>query len=107
MRVSSALSMLYAASDSKLPILLRTGAAVNRVSYSNPKFDALCDQADRETNTDKRLALYQQADRLAMSEAPLLPLVYPVAAEIVKPYEKDRATNLMGSLAHRKTFIKR
>jgi ABC-type transport system substrate-binding protein len=88
-----------------LPTLLRTGAAVNRVSYSNPQFDALCDQADRETDASKRIALYQQADRLAMSEAPLLPLVYPKAAELVQPYVKGREMNLMGSLPHRKTYI--
>jgi len=90
-----------------LPTLLRTGAAVNRVSYSNPRFDTLCDRADRETDPAKRIALCQQADRLAMSEAPLLPLVYPKSAELVKPYVKGREVNLMGSLPHRKTYLQR
>lgn len=95
----------YLDPENFLPTLLRTGAAVNRVSYSSPQFDALCDQADKEFNAAKRIALYQQADRLAMSEAPLLPLVYPKAAELVKRYVNGREVNLMGSLPHRKTFI--
>jgi ABC-type transport system substrate-binding protein len=90
-----------------LPTLLRTGASVNRVSYSNPRFDALCDQADRELDQKKRIALYQEADRLAMSEAPLLPLIYRSSAELVKPYVRDREVNLMGSLPHRKTYLQR
>ncbi len=88
-----------------LPTLLRTGAAVNRVSYSNLRFDALCDQADREHDPSKRIALYQQADRLAMSEAALLPLAYPKAAMLIKPYVKGLSMNLMSLLPHRKTSI--
>jgi ABC-type oligopeptide transport system substrate-binding subunit len=90
-----------------LSTLLRTGAAVNRVSYSNLQFDSLCDQADRETDMAKRIPLYQQADRLAMSEVALLPTVYPQSAELVKPYVKDREINLMGSLPNRKTDIQK
>jgi oligopeptide transport system substrate-binding protein len=90
-----------------LTTLLRTGAAVNRVSYSNPQFDALCDAADTESDPAKRIELYKQADKLAMSEAPLLPLVYPNNAVLIKPYVKDFPVNLMGSLPQRKTRIQR
>lgn len=90
-----------------LPTLLHTGAAVNRVVYHNPEFDRLCDEADTSSDPQKRIALYRQADQLAMSEAPLLPIVYNNRPVLIKPYVHDFKSNLMNFLPHRETYIQR
>jgi oligopeptide transport system substrate-binding protein len=55
---------------------LRTGVGNNNGHYSNAEFDKLVDQADVETDQVKRLALYQQAEQIALQEVGWLPLYY-------------------------------
>ncbi|HEX9028269.1 MAG TPA: peptide ABC transporter substrate-binding protein [Anaerolineales bacterium] len=55
---------------------LRTGVGNNNGHYSNPQFDKLVDQADVETDSAKRLQLYQQAEQIALTEVGWLPLYY-------------------------------
>ncbi len=79
-------------------ILLHTNGGENHTLYSNPKFDALCDQADVEQNPAKRSQLYRQAARIAADEVPLIPLYYQKDIELVKPYVKNLDDGLMGHL---------
>ncbi len=55
---------------------LRTGVGNNNGHYSNSQFDQLTDQADVETDQAKRLQLYQQAEKIALTEVGWLPLYY-------------------------------
>ncbi|HEU0114249.1 MAG TPA: ABC transporter substrate-binding protein [Thermomicrobiales bacterium] len=45
------------------------GTQGNRSRYSNPKVDALCDQAARETDWNKRAALYEQLQKIVADDA--------------------------------------
>src|SRR2546430_8896849 len=51
-------------------LMLRTGAKENTIGYSNPEFDRLCDAADVEPDSTKRMDLYRQAQRIAVDDAP-------------------------------------
>lgn len=82
-------------------ILLHTNGGENHTSYSNPKFDALCDKADVERDPETRRKLYRQAARIAADEVPLIPLYYQKDIELVKPYVKNLDDGLMGHLPYK------
>lgn len=50
------------------------GSAGNRARYSNPKFDALVEEARSELDVDKRKELYKQAQLILQEETPLVVL---------------------------------
>jgi oligopeptide transport system substrate-binding protein len=52
------------------------GAGGNVSFYSNPKFDALVDQAHREQDESKRNALYTEADAIEFNDAPIVYLFF-------------------------------
>lgn len=91
-----------------LSTLLRTGAKLNHVAYGNPEFDRLCDQADAESDSNKRAELYRQVDRIAMRDVAVLPLVFYNQPMLVKPQVKDYRSNLMlFFLPHTRTRIEK
>lgn len=90
-----------------LSVMLRTGAQENRVGYSNPKFDALCDEADRTTDSERRIQLYRQAEKLVVEEAPWVPIYYQKDVELIKPYVSGVRDTLLGHLPHAKTDVAR
>jgi ABC-type transport system substrate-binding protein len=47
----------------------RTGKSGNVEKYSNPEVDALIDQADSEPDSEKRLGLYTQIDKIISEDA--------------------------------------
>jgi oligopeptide transport system substrate-binding protein len=71
--------------DNWLPDLFTTGTPNNFNGYSNSSFDALMQQAAAETDNDKRLALYDQAHKLVIDDAGIVPLYNPVTHVLVKP----------------------
>ncbi|HET9884348.1 MAG TPA: ABC transporter substrate-binding protein [Candidatus Binatia bacterium] len=67
-----------------------------RIQYKNPEFDKLIDEEQKTGDPKKRVALLQQAGRILMEDAPLVPLytlaeIYGAARNIVwkaRPDEK-------------------
>jgi peptide/nickel transport system substrate-binding protein len=67
-----------------------------RIQYKNPEFDKLIDEEQKTGDPKKRVALLQQAGRILMEDAPLVPLytlaeLYGAARNIVwkaRPDEK-------------------
>jgi peptide/nickel transport system substrate-binding protein len=52
----------------------------NYTHFKNNSFDALYEQAFKETDNVKRYALYQKMDRIIIDEAPIIPLFYDKVA---------------------------
>lgn len=52
----------------------KTGGPQNYSNWSEPRFDALMPQIDRETDTAKRKALVRQAEMIMEENPPLLPI---------------------------------
>ena len=52
--------------------------STNRTAYSNPAVDALLNQAAHETDEAARAALYLDAQKLILADAPWQPLYNPV-----------------------------
>ncbi|MCC7164697.1 MAG: peptide ABC transporter substrate-binding protein [Anaerolineae bacterium] len=60
----------------------------NWSGYHNPEVDALLDQAGIETDLEKRIGLYQQAEEKILADAPVLPITYGRDYWLTKPYVK-------------------
>ncbi len=58
----------YPDPDNWLPELFGTKGGNNDIRYSNPKVDALFTQASTELNNEKRLALYDQAQKMIIDD---------------------------------------
>ncbi|HET8789771.1 MAG TPA: peptide ABC transporter substrate-binding protein [Modicisalibacter sp.] len=65
--------------------LLYTGVGNNYGGYSNPEFDKLLDKAAVTQDAEKREALLEKAEQLAMNDYALIPLLYYVARNLVDP----------------------
>jgi peptide/nickel transport system substrate-binding protein/oligopeptide transport system substrate-binding protein len=59
--------------DYLTPMFKSTGDA-NFSSYANPKLDQLLSQGDAQSDQAKAIAIYQQAEDLALEDMPLIPL---------------------------------
>ena len=80
-------------------------APPNYTRYNNPAFDEVFEKAIRETNDSLRYKLYQQADRIVMEDAPVVPLWYDKAVRLVQPYVKDFKPNPLNLLELRKVKL--
>lgn len=72
-----------------LEVLFYSSSSQNQGGYSNPKVDALLDQARGAKEPKERLALYQQAEQLILEDAAWIPLYFSVENWLVKPYVQD------------------
>ena len=61
---------------------------MNHTHYSNPDVDQLLEKARLETDTRRRMRLYQRAEELVMEDAPWVPLWHGVDYVLTKPYVK-------------------
>jgi oligopeptide transport system substrate-binding protein len=75
--------------DNWLPDLFTSGALNNHAGYSNAKFDDLMRKAAAETENAKRLALYDEAHKLMIDDAGVVPLYNPVTHVLVKPWVQN------------------
>lgn len=89
-----------------LSVLLTSKAPENRTGYNNPAYDKLCEQADGELDTKKRYALYNEAEKMVVDDAPWVPIYYQKDLELIKPYISGIRDSLMGHLPHITTEVK-
>ncbi len=68
--------------------------------YSNPNFDKLVRDAKVERDTKKRMDMYAQAEKIAMDDAPWVPIAFQASWTLVKPYVKGYVRTAMGPLTH-------
>jgi oligopeptide transport system substrate-binding protein len=79
-----------------LDVLFHTGADYNYGEYSNPEVDALLASAGVEQNSERSLALYQQAEQKLVEDAACLPVYFGQSYTLVKPYVKGYNPNPLG-----------
>ena len=56
--------------------LLHSGLGSNFFNYNNPAFDKIVDEARSTVDDAKRIALWQQAEQIALDEAAMIPHCY-------------------------------
>ncbi len=66
-----------------LELLDSRAVGINVSRYTNPRFEALLDQADQSADLVKRAQLMNEAERLAIADQPLIPLYYYVSRRLI------------------------
>jgi ABC-type transport system substrate-binding protein len=82
-------------------------APPNYTRYKNPAFDVVFEKAITETNDSLRYQLYQQADKIVMDDAPIVPLWYDKVVHLVQPYVKEFKPNALNLLELRRASLNR
>jgi peptide/nickel transport system substrate-binding protein len=72
--------------DSYYYLQQHTGEVFNFTGYSNPDLDKLLEQGRSSSDFDKRFAIYQQANKLLVDDAPYVYFYTPLSLRAWKPY---------------------
>ena len=73
--------------------LLTKASGNNHSLWSDPKYEELLRRANLTQSQPERLALFKQAETLAMEQAPLLPIYVYTRSELNKPYLRGNVIN--------------
>ncbi|HEV7606047.1 MAG TPA: peptide ABC transporter substrate-binding protein [Steroidobacteraceae bacterium] len=74
---------------------LKGGFGINLPHYASAAYDALLDDASRQTDLARRRALLEQAERTMLADHPLIPLYFYVNKHLVKPVLKGWYDNVL------------
>ncbi len=75
--------------------LLHSDNAQNDSGWSNPRYDALLEQAARELDLDRRARLLEEAERIMLDEAPVIPIYFYISKHLIKPWVDGFVPNIM------------
>ena len=79
----------YPDPENFLDLLFHCDSLGNRTGYCNEEVDALLEQARVERDANARMALYQQAQEIVVSDAAWVPLWFNKGYVLVKPYVEE------------------
>ncbi|MEE9326593.1 MAG: peptide ABC transporter substrate-binding protein [Cocleimonas sp.] len=68
---------------------------MNPSVWKNPNFDALMQQAEKESDTKKRADFMQQAERILLADMPLIPIYYYTTQHLLSSKVKGWKDNVM------------
>lgn len=80
-------------------------APPNYTRYKSAAFDAAFEQAIQEDNDSIRYKLYQQADKIMIEDAPVVPLWYDKVVRLVQPNVKGFNPNALNLLELRRVKL--
>jgi oligopeptide transport system substrate-binding protein len=86
-------------SDNFLFPLLHSTSPTNRTFYRNPLVDRLLEQARRELDENRRIALYREVERCVMEDAPWIIQHYYVMNYLYQPYVQGVEISWLGHRA--------
>ena len=86
----------YPSPHNFLGTLFSIGESYNISGYSNPELEDLLARAAAESDVERSLELYRQAERVVVDDAPCLPLIYGSNQVLVKPYVSGFVPNPLG-----------
>lgn len=85
----------YPDPDNWLPQLFGTGAGNNKTSYSSAEFDAISVEALKEQDNTKRLQLWADAQKIVVSDSPMVFVFNRETFVLKKPWVKGQVTTGM------------
>jgi oligopeptide transport system substrate-binding protein len=80
--------MDYPDPEDIIDLLFHSTSRQNNTKYKNAQFDALVEQARTESDSTRRLQLYQQAEQILIQDLPWIPLYFGRDHYVVKPKVK-------------------
>lgn len=75
--------------------ILHSKHGLNDSGYANARFDGLLEQAAREPDSARRLALMQQAEAQLLADLPVIPMYFYVTKRLVQPWVVGWQPNIM------------
>lgn len=75
----------YADSENFVDKLFAADSPQNELGYDNPEVQGLIEEARTQTDSEQRFALLNQAEQLILDDAVVIPLLWPVEHQLVKP----------------------
>jgi oligopeptide transport system substrate-binding protein len=85
--------------------LYQTGFQQNESGYSNPAYDALLDEAIRQTHVAARYRYFEAAQALLNADAPYIAIYFYATTNLVKPYLKGVEPNIEGRNLSRYMYV--
>lgn len=86
----------YADPQNFLQVLFHSASPNNYMAYSDEQVDHLLERAAVEQDPAQRMELYQEAERLIVAAAPVIPLTHGVTYSLTKPYLRGLEITPMG-----------
>lgn len=71
----------------------------NDTGWENAEYKKLLDQSNTEADPAKRLELLKQAESIAVSEFPVVPIYYYTNLSVVQDYVKDMKADILGNIS--------
>jgi oligopeptide transport system substrate-binding protein len=69
--------------------------AQNDSGWVNERYDVLLAEAAQETNLQKRSKLLEEAERVMLAEAPIIPIYFYISKHLIKPWVGGFVPNIM------------
>ncbi len=70
-----------------------TGGAHNNTNWGNKRYDELIELAGAEPDNARRMAHFQEAERLLLDEQPIIPIYFYVTSNLVNPRVRNFTLN--------------
>jgi oligopeptide transport system substrate-binding protein len=79
--------------------------AQNDSGWVNERYDVLLAEAAQETHMQKRAKLLEEAERVMLAEAPIIPIYFYISKHLIKPWVGGFLTNIMDHTYTKDLFI--
>lgn len=80
--------------------------AQNDSGYDNPAYDQLLDSSFDASSVEERARIMQQAEKVLLTDYPIMPLYYYATTQLVKPYVGGFTTNIMAHNYTKHLYVK-
>ncbi len=87
--------------------IFRGDSGNNYTGWNNAEYDALLDAAARTADPAARFALFQKAEAILLSEAPLMPLYYHTHVFLIQPSVKGWHANLLDHHPYKHVWLEK
>jgi oligopeptide transport system substrate-binding protein len=85
--------------------ILRSGSPNNDARYVRPEYDDLLDRAASKANSADRRILLESAEKMMLSDYPILPIYFFCSKRLIKPYVIGATPNLLNRLYSKQLVI--
>ncbi|MFA1737117.1 peptide ABC transporter substrate-binding protein [Lysinibacillus fusiformis] len=79
----------------------------NDTGWENAEYKKLLDQSNTEADPAKRLELLKQAEAIAVSEFPVVPIYYYTNLSVVQDYVKDMKADILGNISLKEVKVEK
>jgi oligopeptide transport system substrate-binding protein len=84
---------------------LRCESPDNRPHWCNPAFEAALDAAGKISDRKERLKLVYEAEKIAVEDAPIIPLYVYTQQFLIRPYVRDMPINLLDQMQIERSWL--